>query len=78
MTLPGANTQSQSGLGRNGNEKKQTPHSLEFQGWTLTVRSFNTISRTLIGCGGGLTLLQRCRWCILQRQPTRVIMTMNR
>ena len=30
---------------------------------------FCGISRTLVG-GGGLTLLQRCSWCILQPQPT--------
>ena len=35
--------------------------------WNLTIKLFNVISGTL---RRGLTLQQRCRWCILQSQPT--------
>ena len=37
--------------------------------WDLTIRSFNVISRTLIG-RGSLIPLQISSWCILQSQPT--------
>ena len=46
------------------------PHSSKLQHhWNLTVRFFSVISRTIV-VGGGLTLLQRCRLCILKPQTT--------
>ena len=48
---------------------KGTPHSPKIQHyWTLTIRLFSLIIRTLIR--GGLTPLQKCSRCILQLQPT--------
>ncbi len=67
--LSGATIPVQSGPGSNGKEEvlriSQSP-------WSLTIRSFSVISRTLIGGGGGggLTPLQGCSWCILLPQPT--------
>ena len=39
--------------------------------WSLTIRLFSAISRTLISGVGSLTTLQRCNWYILQPQPTK-------
>ena len=53
---------------------RSTPHSPKLQHyWNLGIR------RCLMSCAGHslifgvFTPLQRCRWCILQPQPTRVI-----
>ena len=66
-TLSGATTLGQSGPCSNGN----TPHSPKLQHyWSLTIRFFRDISRTLVGWGRALPHLQRSCWCILQPQPT--------
>ena len=50
-------------------QRKGTPLSLKHQHcWSLTIRMFNVISRTLVG--GSLTPLLRCSRCILLPQPT--------
>ena len=52
--------------------KKNKMSRLKFapnlQGWSLTIRVFIVISRTLVG--DGLTPLQKCSWCILESQST--------
>ena len=40
--------------------------------WIVTIILFSVISRTFIE--GGLTLLQKCSWCILQPQPAGQVM----
>ena len=40
-------------------------HSQNLQNWSLIIRLFYVLSRTLV-VGEGLTPLQRCSWCILQ------------
>ena len=47
-TLSGLTTLGQSGPGSNGNERG-IPNSQKLQDWSLTIRWFNVIFRTLIG-----------------------------
>ena len=51
---------------------KGIQHSPKFQYyWSLTIRLFSAISRTLLWMWG-ITPLKRCSWCILQPQRTRL------
>ena len=45
-----------------------TPHSQNLRGWSLAIRLFNVISKSLFGDCGGLTPLQKCNRFILQPQ----------
>ena len=59
LTLSGATTPSQSGLGNDGNEG------------VLCISQSSSITRSSpADCLEGLTPQQRCGWCILQPQPT--------
>ena len=49
---------------------KGYPHSAKLQDWSLTIRLFSVIPRTLVE-GEGLNSLQRYSCCILQPQLTR-------
>ena len=50
---------------------KSTPHSPELQDWSLIIRLFSVIFRTLVGCCcGGTSFLQRCSQYILLPQLT--------
>ena len=50
---------------------KGYPHSPKLRHyWSLTIRLFSVISRTLVSGGGGLTPLQRSSRCILQPKLT--------
>ena len=48
-----------------------TPHYSKHQNWSLIIRCFNVISRTLIGREGH-TPLQKCSQCILLPKPTEL------
>ena len=66
-SLSGATTPGQSGSRSDSDDGIHFPKIQHY--WNLTIRLFSVISRTLVE-GWGLTLLQRCSWCILQLQPT--------
>ena len=69
-TLSGTTTLGQSGPGSDGNKGiLDNPQSFNIY-WKLVIRLFSVIFRTLVG--GGFTPLQRCCWCILQPQLTRL------
>ena len=48
---------------------KGFPYSPKLQNWSPNIRWLSAISRILVGVRG-LTLLQKCSWCILQPQHT--------
>ena len=73
-TLSGAITLDQSGPGSNGNEGLLCiPQSSSITGASSS-KCLMSYLRTLIGWGG-LTLLHRCSWCILQLQLTGLSVT---
>ena len=65
-TLSGVTIADQSGPG--SNDYKGVLYILQIS--SHATRLFNVISRTFVG--GGLTPQQRCCWCIIQSQPTRL------
>ena len=67
--LSGATIPGQSEPGSNGNEGVLHVPLKRQHHWNLSIRLFSVINRTLVG-GGGVTLLFKCSWFILQPHPT--------